>query len=114
MHRRGTVILRREENDDRDNEGVDGDRFGQRRTDDHRGSDRAFSFRVAPKRFHRAANRHTDTERGAKTTNGDSNRCGHYLCRLCVHCAFLLAPTPGRLLTRDWERLAAALSRSLT
>src|SRR5690606_30292014 len=63
-----------EEDDDGDDEGVDRDSLGKRRTDDHRGADIASGFRVASEGIHGTADRESDTEGRAKPANPNSDR----------------------------------------
>src|SRR5688500_4595751 len=60
-----------EQNDDRDDEGVDRDGLGQTGADDQGCPDVAGRLRVAPKRFHRAADGHTDAQ--ARTDRPDAD-----------------------------------------
>ena len=59
-----------EGDDDRDNECVDGDRLGERRTDDHRGSDVAGRLGIAPDGVHRAADSHADAQTRPEAASG--------------------------------------------
>src|SRR5690242_19105263 len=70
----GPGLLDDEGDDDRDNERVNRDRLGERGADDHRGADVAGGFGVAAERFHRTANRHTDTDAGADRAETDRER----------------------------------------
>src|SRR5688500_3473553 len=84
--------LHDESNDDRDNEGVDRDRLGQRRGQNHDRADLAGGLRVATDGLHRAATDETDTDAGPDAPQPNSETGTQRFCRIDFHSRFLPWP----------------------
>src|ERR671916_955226 len=84
--------LHDEADDDPDKEGVDRDRLGQRRGENHDRADLAGGFRVATDGLHRAATDETDADAGPDAPQPDGEARTQRFCRIDFHSRFLPWP----------------------
>ncbi len=68
-------LLAYEENEDRNQQRIDGDRFRERRADDQGGTNATLGLGVAAYRLHRASHRETDTQTRAERSYTDRDSC---------------------------------------